>query len=120
MATVLVMEDEPNITFILETILSENGHNVITAANGAEGMNILNQGLVPEIALVDLSMPVMDGSTVIKKLKGNEKFKDIPIVIISGSMAGLDDFPKKDNYSALITKPFNLNDVVKTVDNLIN
>ena len=103
---ILVVDDEREIRGLLSDFLTEEGYRVILATNGAEAMG-LAEIENPEVILLDINMPGIDGIEVCKKLKAQEKTQFIPIIIItaledSGFIAyleGADDF---------ISKPFNL------------
>ena len=103
---ILVVDDEREIRGLLSDFLTEEGYRVILATNGAEAIG-LAEIENPEVILLDISMPGIDGIEVCKRLKAQEKTQFIPIIIItaledSGFIAyleGADDF---------VSKPFNL------------
>ncbi|MGR3318155.1 MAG: response regulator [Candidatus Anammoxibacter sp.] len=79
--TVLVVDDsEPNI-FVLESAL-EDDYNVIAAKDGEKALHIIGENH-PDLILLDIMMPGMDGLEVCSQLKNNEKIKDIPIIFIT-------------------------------------
>lgn len=118
MARVLVIEDEATIAMVLEIALSEEGHEVTTALDGLSGLKQMKQLPVPDIVLLDLYMPGMSGQAVANAMHSDPALRDIPVVIISGSIPSPDNFPTRDSYQALITKPFDLREVISTVANL--
>lgn len=118
MARVLIMEDEPNIAFVLKIAMSEEGHEVKTCQDGLYGLQELEKGPLPDIVLVDLCMPRISGRAVVETMHKNQKFKDIPVVIISGSIPDSKNFPPANSYRMLITKPFDLFKVLETVNEL--
>ncbi len=118
MARVLVIEDEPTIAMVLELALSEEGHEVATAPDGVSGLKQMKQSPAPDIVLLDLYMPGLSGQAVANAMHSNPVLRDIPVVIISGSIPNPDSFPTKDSYQALITKPFDLDDVTSIVATL--
>jgi two-component system, chemotaxis family, chemotaxis protein CheY len=80
---VLIIEDSPIMRMMLRGLLRQiNITDVTETANGAEGINILNQGMV-DLILLDLHMPVMDGITFINEINKNAEWAKIPIVIVS-------------------------------------
>ena len=81
---VLVVDDEPFIRESYQDLLLAEGYNVITAPNGLEGVKLATQHR-PDIILLDLLMPVMDGMTAIPELKKNPITKDIPIIILTNA-----------------------------------
>lgn len=99
--TILLVEDEKDIADAVEIYLRNLGYDVIKASNGQEGLDILEEKEV-HLAIVDLMMPVMDGTTMIMKLR--EKY-DFPVIILSakseevdkimGLNIGADDFVNK-------------------------
>ncbi|MFA7468186.1 MAG: response regulator [Desulfotomaculaceae bacterium] len=118
MARVLVIEDEPNITLILKTVLTEEGHNVITASDGGSGLEHLSHAPAPDIVFVDLHIPVISGKGVIERMRSELKLSDIPVVIMTGSIYNHKEFPPQDYYNALVEKPFDIFDIVETVEKL--
>ncbi len=81
--TVLVVDDEPdNITFI-ETILKKEGFTIISASDGLEGLNKAIAEL-PDLIVLDVQMPKMNGFEVFTKLRAAEATKKIPIVMLTG------------------------------------
>lgn len=80
---VLVLEDDPDQLHILELALKDNNYDVRSAANGQEGLNLLEKIEVPDIIISDLMMPVMDGSNFVKNLKSNSKFSTVPVLMFT-------------------------------------
>jgi DNA-binding response OmpR family regulator len=103
---ILVVDDERDVRGLLSDFLTEEGYRVILATNGAEAIDLAELEN-PEVILLDINMPGIDGIEVCKQLKAQEKTQFIPIIIItaledSGFIAyleGADDF---------VSKPFNL------------
>jgi len=98
---ILLVEDEKDTRFILERLLSKNNYEVISATNGLEALNLL-EDYPPKVILADWTMPVMDGIELCKTLKKDEKFKTIYFIVltaraslkdrITGLDIGADDF----------------------------
>lgn len=120
MARILIMEDEPNIVFILKEIFAEHGHEVITAQDGSLGMQKLEEGLAPDVVLLDYRLPSINGKKVIERMNESDSLRFIPRIIMSGSIPKSEDSPSKESYQAFISKPFDLFEVVKIVENCIN
>ncbi|MDH3556711.1 MAG: response regulator [Deltaproteobacteria bacterium] len=103
---ILVVDDERDVRGLLSDFLTEEGYRVILAKNGAEAIG-LAEIENPEVILLDINMPGIDGIEVCKKLKAQEKTQFIPIIIITANedsgfiayLEGADDF---------VGKPFNL------------
>jgi len=87
-ATVLIVDDEPNIRRMVGALLRSEGHQVIDAASGADGVARANED-DPDVVLLDLMMPgSMDGMSALQHLK--ETHADLPVIMMSGR-AGLSD-----------------------------
>ena len=84
--TVLLVEDEKDIADAVEVYLRNQGYEVIKASNGQEGLEMIEKNEV-HLAIVDLMMPVMDGTTMIMKLR--EKY-DFPVIILSAKSEEVD------------------------------
>lgn len=84
MARILVVEDEPNLRKLIKTNLAASGYEVVTAADGEEGLS-LTQEIKPDIVLLDIRMPGMSGWDVLIALKTNPKVKKVPVIIMTAS-----------------------------------
>lgn len=78
----LIVEDDPFIRDIYEVKFSNEGFEVITADNGVEALKKMEES-VPEIILLDIIMPYMDGSETLREIRSNEKWKKIPIIMLT-------------------------------------
>ena len=106
MARILVVEDDIDICHLVGLLLERAGHNVMMAADGAEGV-VLAQRSLPDLIVMDLILPRLDGWMAIGQLKGDPRTMHIPILVLSAHAqvddrmrarsAGCDDF---------LTKPF--------------
>lgn len=118
MGLIFVIDDEPNLRLILDLALSGAGHKVVTAENGLEGLKKLEDGLNPDLVLVDLKMPQLTGKDFIVKMRSCSYYSNTPVVILSGSMPGFGDFPPQECYQAVLPKPFDLNEVIQLVESI--
>lgn len=108
---VLVIDDDPDVRTLCRINLKWEGHEVIEAAGGEEGLELVASE-APDAVLLDVMMPRVDGIQVLRRLRGNEETADVAVVIISarvgiedqidGLTAGADDY---------INKPFSPSDV---------
>ncbi len=80
--TVLILEDDTRQRDALHVGFSREGFHVVTASNGRDGLEILN-GTLPDIILLDLMMPVLDGFAFLDKIKNDDTLKHIPIIVIT-------------------------------------
>ena len=84
MAVVLVVDDEVGIAHLLSDVLSDEGHRVILAANGHEGLKRAEEER-PDLVITDFMMPVMDGAQLIKALRDHRDLKRVPIYLMSSA-----------------------------------
>jgi threonine synthase len=81
--TILIIEDNPQDMRLARRLLSSQGHfRIVEAANGRDGLKAVHQHR-PDLILLDLMLPEMDGFTVLNTLKHDRALKDIPVVVIS-------------------------------------
>lgn len=108
--TILIVDDTPENLSILGEFLSE--YNIKVALNGVKAISIAFTEPFPDLILLDIMMPDMDGYHVCRQLKENPKTKNIPVIFIS-AMTDVDDKVKGFNYGAVdyITKPFQIEEV---------
>lgn len=116
---VLIVDDEPNIIVPLQFLMEQNGYDVIVAATGEEAMAALAANR-PDLILLDIMLPGIDGYQVCQTIRANRKWQDVKIIFIS-AMGREVDIAKglaltADDY---ITKPFAITDVVEKVNHLL-
>ena len=88
--TVLVVDDDPDAREFLSTVLQDNGFAVITANDGTEAIEVIEQS-PPDLITLDITMPEKSGVAVYRRLKEDEQFKAIPVIVVTGIS---DDFKK--------------------------
>lgn len=84
MKNILVVEDEEHLRKLYSSALSSRGYSVSTAENGQKGIEFLNESM-PDLILLDLIMPVMNGCQFLSELKKDQVFHRIPVIIITNS-----------------------------------
>jgi len=111
-ATILVVDDEPNITQLLKLYLSRSGFQVETAANGEEALR-KTRSLRPDLIVLDLKLPDIDGLEVCRRVRAES---DIPLIMLTARDEDIDKIVGlemgADDY---ITKPFNPREVLARV-----
>ncbi len=118
MAEILVAEDEADIAMILREILEMAGHRVTLAIDGAMALELLESDPLPNVILTDLKMPRVSGKQLIETLRSNPRTAALPVILLTGAIPSIDDFPPDGSYDYLIMKPFDMWDVVDTVDGI--
>lgn len=82
MATILIIDDDPDALSILETFLRSRGHDVHGATSGVEGLGRLDE-LAPDLVILDVMMPGMDGWEVARRIRGHPRYADGRILMLS-------------------------------------
>jgi CheY-like chemotaxis protein len=104
---VVVIDDDPSIREVAALALSAvGGHEVSTAGDGTEGMELARR-VRPDAILLDVMMPVLDGPTVLSRMRAVEALRDVPVVFLTAKV-GAQDISRLDGLGAVavITKPF--------------
>lgn len=83
-ATVLVVDDDPDTVETMRDILEEEGHTVLSARNGLEGLEVALR-VVPDLVLLDLDMPVMDGRAFLDAVRRTPELAGVTVVVLSGA-----------------------------------
>lgn len=123
---VLVVDDEKSLVLIAERVLQKEGFDVITASNGVDG---LKQALenIPDVIVLDIVMPGMNGYEVCRKLQGNESTCNIPVIFLSvkgvidekkgASAEGLKEVNEAFDYGAsdFLNKPVTARDLIEAI-----
>ena len=117
---VLLVDDYPDAREMYSEYLAFSGYDVVEAANGIEALERAVE-TQPDIILMDLSLPVMDGWEATRRLKSDERTADIPVVALTGhALAGISDGAKQAGCDAFITKPCLPEDLVKAIRNILD
>lgn len=117
---ILIVEDEAALLYALKAELTHNGFEILEAMDGEKGLKILEEQR-PDIIILDLLLPGIDGFEVLRRIKSKDETKNIPVIILTnlgdpesiekGKKLGADDYLIKTDYS--------LEDVIKKLKNLI-
>jgi CheY-like chemotaxis protein len=109
---ILVVDDEPDLRFILRRIFERAGHEVADASDGLQALEWV-QGSLPELVVTDMMMPVMDGRELIRRLRADPATAQIPILATTGNveLAGAAD--------ALVAKPYEPDQILAAVNALL-
>ena len=113
---ILCIEDEPEMIDLIRLILGRRGFEVVGAAGGKEGLEKVRQQL-PDLVLLDLMMPDMDGWDVFRKIKADPETHDIPVIVITSKTQSIDRVPglyiaRVEDY---LTKPYGPAELLKSV-----
>ena len=117
---ILCVEDEPEMIDLIRLILGRRGFEVIGATGGVEGLKMVREQK-PDLVLLDLMMPDMDGWEVDQQIKADEKTKGIPVIVVTAKAQSIDKvlglhIAKVDDY---IAKPFSPQDLLNSVERVL-
>jgi DNA-binding response OmpR family regulator len=114
--SVLVVDDEPQVAWVLRLTLEHEGYRTHTASNGIEALEELHKHH-PSLMVLDLMMPEMDGWSVLKEMT---KMRDRPRVVIVSALTGPDDKAKATalGADAFVPKPFDIEELIGVLGDL--
>ncbi|MCR4881205.1 MAG: response regulator [bacterium] len=114
--TVLIADDEADIVETLQFMLESDGFEVLTAYDGEEALNLARRA-IPDIILLDVMMPKINGYKVSRLLKFDKKFQDIPILMITARSQEEDKLiGEETGADEYITKPFDISNVIDLIN----
>ena len=117
---VVCIEDEPEMIDLVRLILGRKGFEVIGANGGVEGLDAVRREK-PDLVLLDLMMPDMDGWEVYQQIKADPALRDIPVVVVTAKAQSIDKvlglhIAKVDDY---VTKPFGPQELLQSVEKVL-
>lgn len=116
MAKILVIDDSKVITHIAKAILNKRGHDVAVAHDGMEGFRVAKTE-VPDMILLDLLMPLMDGYETCQRLKSDEATRDIPVIMVTSKTEPADKIKGLEMGAVdYVTKPFDPGELIARVN----
>jgi DNA-binding response OmpR family regulator len=117
---VVCIEDEPEMIDLVKLILGRKGFDLTGAMGGREGLDAVRR-IKPDLVLLDLMMPDMDGWEVYQQMKADEELKDIPVIVVTAKAQSIDKvlglhIAKVDDY---VTKPFGPQELLQSVERVL-
>jgi DNA-binding response OmpR family regulator len=117
---VICIEDEPEMIDLVQLILGRKGFDLVGAVGGREGLETVRR-LKPDLVLLDLMMPDMDGWEVYQQMKADEELKSIPVIVVTAKAQSIDKvlglhIAKVDDY---VTKPFGPQELLQSVNKVL-
>jgi len=120
MAKILIVEDNPKNRDMLSRRLIKRGYEIVMAEDGQEGID-MTKSEMPDLILLDMSLPVIDGWGVAKHLKGDDATKHIPIIALTAhAMAGDREKTLEAGCDEYDTKPIRLPQLLEKMEKLLN
>ena len=115
MKTVLVVDDELDIAEAVKSILEDEGYKVVTCANGREALDCLEETR-PDLAIIDVMMPVMNGFETIRAIRNSQAFASLPVLVMSAIDPSVR--PPDGGWAGFLKKPFSLEHLLEQVHRL--
>jgi DNA-binding response OmpR family regulator len=120
MKKIVIVDDEPNIVMTLEYTFKKQNFEVYIARDGSEALEILKT-VVPDVILLDVMMPKVDGYQTLKVVKENNKLKDTKVVFLTAKNKASDiEKGLKLGADKYLTKPFSVKKIVSEINELIS
>ncbi len=117
---IIYIEDDPDMIDLVSLILNRRGFSVMGASGGVKGLEMVLSE-VPDLVLLDLMMPDLDGWDVYQQMKAQAKTRSIPVIVITAKAQAIDRvlglrIAKVDDY---ICKPFSPNELIASIDRIV-
>jgi DNA-binding response OmpR family regulator len=118
---VVCVEDEIEMIDLIRLILTREGYEVVVAKGGLQALQVI-EDVHPQLILLDLMMPDLDGWEVYQRIKANPATKDIPVIVVTARAQSIDKvlglhIARVDDY---ITKPFGPADLLKSIETVLS
>ena len=112
---VLIVDDEPDLLSVLHFGLEVEGFDVLEASDGEQGLNMAREH-TPDLIVLDLMLPRMDGYKVCRALKFDDRYRQIPVFILSARTGETDRRLALDlGADAYVTKPYDMKDLIERI-----
>lgn len=120
MKTIAYIEDDPDMIDLVSIILQKHGYRVAGFTESREIVPKL-ESLKPELILLDLMMPHVDGIEVYKEIKSREQMAHVPVIIISAMKRAVEEIEREGEVKveACLVKPFTIGELLETVNRVI-
>ena len=116
---ILLVDDEPNIIIPIEFLMQQQGYQVDMAYNGKDALTKM-EAHTPDVVILDVMMPEMDGFEVARQIRNNSKYENTSIVFLTAKGTDQDKMSGYDSGGEIyLTKPFENDELVQTVKELI-
>jgi CheY-like chemotaxis protein len=120
MSKILIAEDNPVNRELLRELLEMRGHTIVEACDGEEALRIIEQ-TQPDLVLLDIGMPLLDGFGVIRKIRENPRFASMPVVAVTAyAMQGDREKILSAKFDGYLSKPVDARSLVQELDRLLS
>ena len=112
---ILIIEDEESVRLLLKLYLMRHHFTLMEAKNGLEGLGVARQ-FIPDLVITDLNMPVMDGIAFVKSARADEKLKNVPVVVVTGTAGECQQRANDAGATAVLQKPISRRDLLNIIE----
>lgn len=119
----MLVDDEKDQLFSIKTGFNEiypNQYNIILVESGKKCFELLDKNMIPDLIILDIMMPEMNGWEVFDKLRANQKWKNIPVIFLTARSDGLATSAGAMIADDYIEKPIDINELKTRIDNVLN
>lgn len=113
--SILIADDNDDLLLLLRLTLESDGYNVIVAKDGRGALNLLDK-THPELMLLDVMMPDLDGLEVTRRIRSNAELSDVPVLLVSANHEITEQEVDRSGANGIIYKPYLLNSVLERVE----
>ncbi len=118
--TIMVVEDNEDVAYLLKFMLSREGFNVLSAEDGRQAMALLVGEEPPDLVLLDIMMPYLNGFQLLEKIKNTSGWKEVPVVMLTSKSQESDVVRALDNGATdYIIKPFQADELLARVKGIL-
>ena len=114
---VLVVEDDPSVRGLLQTLLSAEGYQVATASDGLAGL-VKASSQPPALVLLDLMMPDLGGVRVLEEMQDDPELAQVPVIVVTGKVDAIESMRELLGEDNVFLKPFAVGELLARVDNV--
>ena len=118
--TVLIIEDNQNNLMVMRDLLRLHGYQTLEAGDGPAGLEIAREQM-PDLILMDIQLPTMDGYEATRQLKADERTKSIPIIAVTSfALSGEEEKARAAGCDAYLSKPIDIHGTLETVREVLS
>lgn len=117
--TIFIVDDDKDLVYIVKAALENEGFKVVTALDGQLALTTLKT-LTPDLMLVDLTMPVMDGWRFTMKVRQDKRFEKTPIIVFSGLLEEEKPAQAHESANVYMPKPFEIIDLIQKIKDFLH
>ncbi len=115
---ILIVDDEPDLLEVISIRLKKSGFEIIQGKDGKEALDLTRQ-MLPDLIIIDVYLPYINGDEVVRIIKADEALKHIPIILISATLKSISEKFQNCGANTYKTKPFESEDLINTIKQLI-